>query len=120
MLTPRTGDMWGLGVVLLDLVCGGPAALLTAPQLGGRPAPLEAVQRLLAHQLGSHLQQVRLIHCLPDAARGSGQRLSCLGVRSSIEIFDISSSSPRTHPVIVSAAGSLTLHAAFVAIATES
>lgn len=50
-MASTAADMWGLGAVLLHLVCSGPVALGSAPPASGRPASLDALQDSLASRL---------------------------------------------------------------------
>lgn len=52
--------MWGLGMVLLGLVCGGPVALCVDCTPGGGPASLDALQHHISAQLTDRLHKVRL------------------------------------------------------------
>lgn len=51
------GDMWGLGAVLLSLVCGDSIALGAASGAGSKPASLDDLQAGIASQLALSLQQ---------------------------------------------------------------
>lgn len=54
------GDIWGLGIVLLGLVCGGCAALSTSCSTRGSAASLDALQEHIARQLTDQLHEARV------------------------------------------------------------